>query len=155
MAEHAQGAAGERFPWWPLMIGGLIVALTVLGLYALTPIDSRASMLRSVGGALTGLVAAGVAALSAWLTHQLRGETNEQGHTLATIQKQTNGVLDARIQEGVTQALTSAGLVVPAQAGYDRPAPVAPVVDLSSGSTVEPASVEDDSALALPDTTAG
>lgn len=111
------------FPWWPLVVGGLIVAGVVLGLYGLTPVDQRAQMLRAVGGTLSGLIAAGVAALSAWLTHKLRATTNAQNATLTTIQRQTNGVLDGRIQEGVAKALSDAGLVTPVQAGYDRPAP--------------------------------
>ena len=105
-----------------------IACAFALGLYALTPLDQRADMLRMVATPLGGLLAAVGAGASAKLARDARAETAKQTPVIEKIQRQTNGVLDGRIQDGVRAVLEDAGLM-PATLGgapYATSQPAAP-----------------------------
>jgi hypothetical protein len=93
------------------VILAVVVCGFALGLYALTPVDQRADMLRMFATPLGALVAAVAAGISAKLAHNARAVTEAQTPVLEKIQKQTNGVLDGRIQDGVRAVLEEAGIV--------------------------------------------
>lgn len=83
-------------------IGAVDVALAALADWGSTEVLALSAVLAgigggaAVGGAITGAVQTRV--------EQLQAETTAQSQTLATIDRRTNGELDARIAAGARQA---------------------------------------------------
>lgn len=93
-----------------LILGAaLIAALLVFGLYALAAPGDRPSVLQW----LTGLGTLAASALSGTAVAQVR----KVSQVASKIDKQTNGVLDARIRDGVSAALVDHGIPLARRTG--------------------------------------
>lgn len=91
----------------PLMIAGVIIVLAVLGCYMALVLTGNTESTTELLTFVTPVVAALL------IVRKVSAETQRQDLTLAKIERQTNGVLDARIREGVAASLEAAGLAKP------------------------------------------
>lgn len=84
---------------WPYIVGALVALVSIIAAAVVLSLAGRSE------GTIAGLIATVVTSLS--LVIPLIREQQQQTSTLATIAHNTNGVLDQRIHDAVTSAITS------------------------------------------------
>lgn len=88
------------------LLAGVVAFVALIGAFVVLTVQHADT------GALVAL--GGPVVMALLVTGHVSKVTEEQNSAIATIQKQTNGVLDARIRDGVTEVLTRAGVLPPA-----------------------------------------